>query len=161
MHSAPDRLWSMLQPYLAAEGLELDDLEVLGHGRGRVLRVTVDTEEGVDLDRIAEASQGLSRVLDQEEAIPGPYTLEVTSPGLERKLRRPEHYRKALGREVVVKTTREVEGARVHRGVLDEAGGIGFVVRVNGSRRHLVFDEVASARTVFRWETPSKPGKKR
>jgi ribosome maturation factor RimP len=161
MHSAPDRLWSMLQRYLAAEGLELDDLEVLGHGRGRVLRVTVDAEEGVDLDRIAEASQGLSWLLDQEETIPGPYTLEVTSPGLERKLRRPEHYRKALGREVVVKTTREVEGAKVHRGVLDEAGETGFVVRVNGSRRHLVFDEVASARTVFRWEAASKPGKKR
>ncbi|MDP8958757.1 MAG: ribosome maturation factor RimP [Actinomycetota bacterium] len=161
MSGATEGLWALLQPYLAAEGLELDDLELLGQGRRRLLRVTVDAEGGVDVDWIAEASQRMSRLLDQENAIPGPYTLEVTSPGLERKLRRPEHFRKAVGQEVVVKTAGEVGGERLHQGVLDEADQKGFVVRVDGDPRRVGFEEVASARTVFRWEPAPKPGRKR
>ncbi len=68
-----------------------------------MLRVTVDGHE-VDLDRLAEVSRGLSRLLDDETDLQDAYQLEVTSPGLERKLRRPTHYEKSVGREVVVKT---------------------------------------------------------
>lgn len=157
MGDASERLWALLGPYLAAEGLELYDVELLGGGRGRVLRVTLDAAEGIDVERIAETSRAISRILDEEDVVPGSYTLEVTSPGLERRLRRPAHFRGARGREVVVKTFGPVDGERTHRGVLVEADEEGFSVETADRLRRIAFAEVASARTVFRWERGGKP----
>lgn len=149
-------IWSAVEPYLSAERLELDDLELSGRGRGRVLRVTVDGDE-LDLDRLAELSRGLSRLLDDEPALQETYRLEVTSPGLERKLRRPSHYRKSIGREVVVKTT--VGEAQVtHRGTLTEANDRSFNVDAEHGPVTIAYDDVVSAKTVFRWEKAPKPG---
>ena len=96
--SVEAELWEITHEYLAAERLELDDLELVGRGRGRTLKVTIDGE-GLDLDRIAEVSRGLSRLYDAESDLEGPYQLEVTSPGLERALKRPRHFEKSVGRE--------------------------------------------------------------
>ncbi len=150
-----EHIWRVVEPYLAAEHLQLDDLELVGRGHGRTLRVTVDQDGGVDLDRLAEVSRGLSRLLDAESDLAGPYQLEVSSPGLERKLTRPEHYRKSVGREVVVKT-----GSERLRGVLSEAGEEAFTVE-GDALRVIPYEAVASARTVFRWETAPKPGQAR
>ena len=160
MGDATERLWGLLEPWLEAEGLELDDLEMRGRGAGRVVRVIVDAEDGVDLDRIAEISRGLSRLLDEDDFIEGSYTLEVSSPGLERALRRPAHYHKVLGSEVVVKTKTPVSGASSHRGILAEANGEGISVKVDGEDRRIPFASVTQARTVFRWEKAPKPGKR-
>jgi ribosome maturation factor RimP len=125
-----------------------------------MLRVVVDAEGGVGVDRIAELSRGLSRLLDDEEAVTGPYTLEVSSPGLERVLRRPVHFRKAVGREVVVKSATPVDGAKHHHGTLEAADEAAIAVDVDGTTRRIPFGEVAEARTVFRWERAPKPGGK-
>ncbi len=144
---------------MAAERLELDDLELLGQGRGRILRVVVDGPD-VGLDHLAELSRGLSRLLDHESDLQDPYTLEVSSPGLERKLRRPQHYEKSIGKEVSIKTRTDVNGERRHEGVLVSSDDTGFVVEVSGEHRRIEFDQVRSGRTVFRWERAPKPGKK-
>lgn len=149
-------IWGLIEPYLAAERLELDDLELSGHGRGRVLRVTVDGPE-VDLDRLAEVSRGLSRLLDEETDLQDAYQLEVTSPGLERKLRRPTHYQKSLGREVVVKTV-SGESKATHRGELVAATDSVFTVDGETGPVTVPYEEVVSAKTVFRWEKAPKPG---
>lgn len=149
-------IWGLIEPYLAAERLELDDLELSGHGRGRVLRVTVDGPE-VDLDRLAEVSRGLSRLLDEETDLQDAYQLEVTSPGLERKLRRPTHYEKSLGREVVVKTV-SGESKATHRGELIDVTDSGFTVGADTGPVTVAYEEVVSAKTVFRWEKAPKPG---
>jgi len=159
--TAADRLWQVIEPYVAAEGIELDDLEVLGAGPGTILRVTIDSDDPIDVDSIARLSRGLSRLLDESDPITGSYTLEVGSPGLERNLRRPRHYEKSLGRELRVKTRVDVDGARNHRGVLRSTDESGFVLEVDGLDRTLGFDQVASARTVFVWEKTAKPGKRR
>ena len=150
-------LWELLESYLGAERLELYDLELSGQGRGRRLRVVVDAEGGVDLDRITEASRGISRLLDETDDPSGPYSLEVTSPGLERKLRRPRHFGGAVGQEVAVKTT---TGESL-RGVLDRANGAGFDLLVGGESRRVAYADVASARTVFTMNKAPKPGKSR
>ena len=155
------RLWDLAGPYLAAEGIELDDLEVRGGGGARVVRVTLDAPGGMDVEAIARASQGLSRLLDQAEVLPGAYTLEVGSPGLERDLRRPEHFGKALGREVVVTTDEPLAGSRRHRGVLEEVTDEAMTLRLAEGTQHISFGQVAQARTVFRWEKAPKPGHKR
>ena len=146
-----ERLWNVIEPYLAAEGVELDDIEIVGRERGQIVRIVVDAAGSLGVDRIAELSRGLSRLLDHEDLIQGSYTLEVTSPGLERKLRRPEHYRKSLGREVKVKTRVPVDNAKNHRGDLLRADELGFTIDVAGIERHIDYDDVASARTVFVW----------
>ncbi|HEX6300726.1 MAG TPA: ribosome maturation factor RimP [Acidimicrobiia bacterium] len=149
-------IWSVVEPYLAAERLELDDLELSGHGRGRVLRVTVDGED-LGVDRLAELSRGLSRLLDDEPTLQDQYRLEVSSPGLERKLRRPSHYRKSVGREVVVKIA-EGAGKSTYRGTLASADESRFTVDADQGPVTVPYDDVVSAKTVFRWEKAPKPG---
>ncbi len=160
MATNPDKLWARLEDYLGAESLELDDLEVTGGGKGKVIRVTVDGELPVDVGRLARLSRGMARMLDEDEPFEGPYTLEVTSPGLERKLRRPSHYVKSIGRMVSVKTVSEVDGATSHKGEVVATTEEGFVVEGESWRRTIRYDEVAKARTVFVWGTSPKPGKK-
>lgn len=149
-------IWELVEPYLAAERLELDDLELSGHGRGRVLRVTVDGE-GVDIGRLADLSRGLSRLLDNETDLEGAYQLEVSSPGLERKLRRPAQFAKSRGREVVIKM-KEGEAKRTVRGQLADAGVSSFTVDADDGRIVVDYGDVISARTVYRWEKTPKPG---
>jgi len=154
---AADALWKLIGPYLAAEKLELDDLELVGHGRGRTLRVVVDGASGVDLDRLAEVSQGLSRLLDADAELLGPYQLEVTSPGLERKLRRSHHFAKSIGREVAAKV-RGMEGSASVQGILVDVDGEGFTLDGELGRFQVKLADLVSARTVFRWEKAAKPG---
>lgn len=162
MAAKTDQLWSLCESYLDGVGLELDDLEVAGDGP-RLVRVTVDgeAERGVDVDRLAGVSQALSRLLDEQDLFRNSYTLEVTSPGLERKLRRPRHYEKSVGSDLKVSTICEVGGQTHHRGVLETVEPDGFVMRVGSESRRIAYAEVASARTVFEWKKPAKPGQKR
>jgi len=149
-------IWTVIEPYLAAERLELDDLEVVGSGQGRVLRVVVDGDE-VTIDRLADLSRGISRLLDAEPDLDDPYQLEVTSPGLERKLRRPAHYAKSVGREVVVKA-KLGEEKRTIRGVITDANDTTLTVEAEDDVVVLDFEDVLTAKTVFRWEKAPKPG---
>lgn len=155
-----DGLRALIEPWLDAERLELDDLELKGSGPGRTLRVVVDAPEGVDLDRIAEVSNGIGRLLDAEFDFDGPYQLEVTSPGLERALKTPRHFQKSVGREVNMKIRRDDETIVV-RGLLAHAGDDRGSVRAeDGTEIDFAYDEIAKARTVFRWQAAPKPGKK-
>ncbi|MCP3996067.1 MAG: ribosome maturation factor RimP [bacterium] len=160
MTSKVDRLWAVIDPYVAAEGIELDDLEIVGKAPGVVVRITLDAEGGVGVDRLAEMSRRLSRLLDDDDPVNGSYTLEVSSPGLERKLRRPRHFAKSVDRDVKVKSRQEIGGEYVHRGVLASTGEQKFVVEVDGEEREIAYGDVVSARTVFTWEKAAKPGKR-
>jgi len=153
-----EQVWGLVDPYVAAEGIELDDVEVLGGGK--LLRVVVDAGEPIGVDRIADLSRGIARLIEEDDPFPGAYTLEVTSPGLERKLRRPEHFRKALGGDVHIKTFAKIADDKHHRGVLVSADDDAIVVSVDGDERRIETDEISSARTVFVWEKGEKPGKK-
>jgi len=155
--SVVQKLWDRIDPYVAAEGIELDDVEILGGGQ--VVRVTIDSEDKVGVDRIAELSRGISRLIDADDPFTGSYTLEVSSPGLERKLTRPRHFEKSVGRQVKVKTFREVEDTREHKGIITRSNGTGFTVDIDGHEREILFDDVASARTIFVWEKGARPGK--
>ena len=86
--------------------------------------------------------------------------MEVSSPGLERKLRRPRHYEKAVGETVRVKTRDEIDGERLHSGTLTETDDESFVVDVDGAQRRIAYGDVTSARTVFEWDKTAKPSKR-
>ena len=149
-------IWDVVEPYLAAERLELDDLELAGRDQGRILRVTVDGE-GVTVDRLASLARGLSRLLDNETELEGQYQLEVSSPGLERKLRRPAHYRKSVGRELVAKVSLG-ETKTTIRGVLAGANEDTFTIEADDGPNVVSYEDVITAKTVFRWEKAHKPG---
>ena len=161
MGDLEDRLWALLGPYLEAEDLELDDVEVRGQGGRHHIRVTIDAENGVDIDRIAETSRSMSRLLDGGEPIFGSYTLEVSSPGLERRLKRPAHFRKAVGREVKVKVRSEDGSVELVEGVLYETKPEGVTLTTGLGSRFVPFDSIASASTVFDWKPAPRPGKSR
>jgi ribosome maturation factor RimP len=93
--------------------------------------------------------------LEETPELDGPYQLEVTSPGLERKLTRPRHFQKSVGREVVVKTE-----AGTRRGVLTGSGENELTVTTEHGPESISLSDVVSARTVFTWEKPPKPGQK-
>jgi ribosome maturation factor RimP len=169
VNTVPERAESLagvIAPVLASLDLELFDLELTGSGGGRILRVVVDRTGGVDLDSITAATEAISPVLDglSEKADPslaGPYALEVSSPGLERPLRRPDHYRRAVGTTVSVKTRDEQGAARRVRGVLAAAADDGFTLETDAGPERFAYADVTQARTVFEWGPPPKPSPKR
>ena len=155
--SIADKLWDRIEPYVAAEGVELDDVEVLGGGQ--IVRVTLDAGDPIGVDTIADLSRGIGRLIEEDDPIKGSYTLEVSSPGLERKLTRERHFEKSIGRDVKVKTHREIDRTKNHRGLLAGTTGEDFTVTVDGNDRTIRYAEVASARTVFEWGSDKRPGK--
>jgi ribosome maturation factor RimP len=135
--------------------LRLWDVELVGHGGRAVVRVFVDSDDGVDLDTVANVSEEISRGLDLRDPLPGRYTLEVSSPGLERNLRTPEHFELSVGRKVVLKTRQPVVGTTNRfDGVIVEAGERGVSVSVDKGGEDIVtvpYEVIRSARTVFEW----------
>jgi len=153
-----DRVRALVEPICVDLGLELDDVEY----SGGVLRVTIDREGGVDIDAIALVTRETSRLLDHHDLVSGRYTLEVSSPGLERSLRIPGHFAKVIGREVRVKTKPHVDGERRVDGVLVVSDDEGIEVAEGdaaGPRRRVRYDDIERARTVFEWGPAPKPGK--
>jgi ribosome maturation factor RimP len=150
-----DKVAGIVEPLLPALGLELYDIE---HNGGN-LRVTVDCEGGVTLEQLAEATRVVGRALDDADPMPGSYTLEVSSPGVERKLRTPAHFAGAIGEEVSIKLGPHVDSDRRVRGVLlasDDEGVV--VVDELGGELSVAYADITRASTVFVWEPTPKPG---
>jgi ribosome maturation factor RimP len=153
-------LEQVVRSVVEAAGLELVEM-AFGREQGRrVLRVTVDREGGVDLDSITEASERISRRLDVEEFDPGPYELEVSSPGVERPLRAAGDFARSVGERVRLRTTAPVEGSRKHTGILVAAGNDDVTIATDGGERSIGYEDIASARTVFDWEAELKNRKR-
>lgn len=137
-------------------GLRLYDVEL----NGGTLRVTIEGDEGVDLDRLAEITRLMSRALDADDPMPGRYTLEVSSPGLERRLRTPAHYRGAIGETVNVKLAPGAEGNRRVRGQISDASDDAVeLLGDDGVTQRIDYRDITKAVTVFEWGPSPKPGK--
>ncbi|HLN05637.1 MAG TPA: hypothetical protein VK217_05130 [Acidimicrobiales bacterium] len=137
-------------PVLQAAGLELIDVELRS---GNVV-VTVDMEGGIDLDTLASASKAISAALDREGVGPSSrYELEVSSPGLERRLRRPEHFRRFVGYQIALRTQPGVEGERRLEGEIIAADDRGVVMTSPGllDGRRIAYSDIERAHTVFDW----------
>ena len=143
----------LAEAVVGRRSLRLWDVEIGGAPGRAVVRVLVDADGGIDLDTVAEVSEEISRGLDLRDPIPGRYTLEVSSPGLERALRAPEHWRSCVGRRVVVKTTEVLHGGS-HRidGVVARAGERAAWLDAGDGEVEVPYESVKSARTVFEWK---------
>jgi len=140
-----------VEPAVAALGFSVYDVELVGGAGVRTLRLTVTGSNGVDLEAITAVTHAVSPIVDEASPVGGSYLLEVSSPGVERALRRPEHYSSALGEEVSVKFHTGAGPKRV-RGVLRRFDGATCVVESDdGVDEEIAISDVTQARTVFEW----------
>ena len=151
-----DSLVTLLTPVVSGHGLDLEDVVVTPAGKRRLLRVVVDQDGGVGLDAVAKVSTSVSAVLDDTNAMGGaPYVLEVTSPGVDRPLTAPRHWRRNLTRLVKVATA---EGTELE-GRLVEVDDDGIGVESDGALTRLGWDRVTSGRVQveFNRKPPAAP----
>ncbi|WP_329363699.1 ribosome maturation factor RimP [Streptomyces sp. NBC_01483] len=154
-----ERLRELLEPLVSSQGLDLEEVEVDSVGRKRVLRVVVDSDEGADLDAIADVSRALSAKLDETDAMgEGEYTLEVGTPGAERELKEHRHYVRATDR--LVKFQLGDGGELVVRILeVDEEGVDVEVPGVKGRKptaKRLAFEDIAKARVQVEFNRKNK-----
>jgi ribosome maturation factor RimP len=155
MAKSTDDVARQLSPLLEAQGLDLVDVE----HHGNELTVFVDREGGVDFDALTEATRAVSVALDEIDPIPGRYTLSVSSPGLERRLRTPGHFARAIGEAITVRVNGGTEDVRRVSGTLTAADETGFTVEgpdVPEGSQHIAYEEIERARTVFEWGAQPK-----
>jgi ribosome maturation factor RimP len=143
-----EELARLLEPTVERLGYELTDLELKLGGKEGVVRVFIDRPGGVDLSDCETVSRQLSAVLDVEDPVPGHYVLEVSSPGLDRKLTRPEHFKRYVGEDVRVRLRAPQAGRRNFRGRLTAADEKDIEVEVDGRLHHLAMAAIESARLV-------------
>jgi ribosome maturation factor RimP len=157
---AEEAISEALRPAVQAAGLEIWDVE----RSGASVRVLVERDGGVDLDSISDVSRSISAVLDErDDLVPaGRYTLEVSSPGLERRLRYPRHFARYIGQEVAVKTAAGHDGPRRLRGTLVGATDLDITLRaappsdLGEEEVCLPLSSVERANAVFSWGAPAK-----
>ena len=144
-------LRKLLEPGVSALGFELVDVEMGGSHHHPTLRVYIDSPRGVNVDDCAKVSRQLSALLDVEDPLPGQYTLEVSSPGIDRPLVKPEDFKRFIGETVKVKMQQAVLGRRNFSGRLLEVAADHVVVEVDKETFSLTFDDMERARLVPRF----------
>jgi ribosome maturation factor RimP len=143
-----DELAILLEPTIARLGYELADLEVRLGGKGGLIRVFIDKPDGIDLDDCEKVSLAVSALLDVEDPVPGNYNLEVSSPGLDRKLTKVEHFQRFKGETVKVRMRFPIAGRRRFRGTLVSSDDENIVVDVDGESHSLPLKTIDTARLV-------------
>ncbi len=160
---ALQRVRELVEPIASDLDLDLYDLEQ----RGGTLRVTIDTppgsDAGVDMDQLALATRLISREMDHHDPMPGRYTLEVTSPGVERTLRTPAHFQREIGKTILVRLADTNADQRRFEGVLVAADDTTATLRLDDdemTEQVIPLADVDRARTVFVWGPQPKPGQR-
>ena len=143
-----DELANLLEPAIERLGYELVDLEARLAGKGGLVRLYIDKPDGIDLDDCEKVSLAVSALLDVEDPIPGNYNLEVSSPGLDRKLTKVEHFQRFEGEIVKVQMRFPIEGRRRFRGTLLSSDEENIVVEVDGESHSLPLKTIDTARLV-------------
>lgn len=137
-------VWELAEPIAKELGLEIWDVRFLKEGTDWILRIFIDKEEGIDIEDCVNMTHAIDKPLDDLDPIDQSYSLEVSSPGVERDLTRPEHFEKYKGANIKVKLIRPVDGQREFNGVLEDSDGKLFVLRLeNGSAMEIDKKETA------------------
>jgi len=154
--SVAEKVSDLVSPLCSSANVELVDIEL----NGGVLKIVIDQSEGLNTEVLADMTREISRQLDHEEPVPGSYTLEVTSPGLERPLKKPQHFEKAVGSLITLKKVPGSPGERRIEGILKSTSSTGISVEgEDGSFHEVSFELIQKARTVFVWQPDSKSPK--
>lgn len=146
-------LTGLLSPVVESSGYDLEDVTVTRAGRRSLVRVIIDADGGVDLDAVAQVSRAISEALDDGDPFAGPFVLEVSSPGVDRPLHEPRHWRRAAGRLVSV----DAGDTPIVGRVLD-CDDDGVTLEVDGARRHLPWSGLGAGRVQVEFNRRSDDG---
>jgi ribosome maturation factor RimP len=153
MDATVSRVWELAAPLAEKEAMEIVDIEFRHEGSrgGRVLRLYLDKEGGPNVDDLSRVSHQLSDLLDSENAVEGAYTLEVSSPGINRPLRRPEHFARFVGKRIRVRTRDLVNGRRSFLGMLEEVGADNITLEQEGMQYQIPFSIIEKSNYEHDW----------
>ena len=146
MASLADELIALLEPLAGSHGLELVAAETVGGHKHQVVRVYLDRDGGIDIDAIADANEWISDALDGVSRLSGPYTLEVSSPGIERILRKREDFARFAGEHASVQLAQPIDGRSKLTGQLVGLEGDDVVIEVDGKEHRVAFGAIERAR---------------
>lgn len=152
MNRKENDIAALLEPVVALEGCEIWGVEYRAQGKHSKLAIYIDSDEGISVEHCERVSRRVSDVLDVEDVLPGAYTLEVSSPGMDRILFKPEHYVSCAGEEVEVRLNYPVDGTKRIRGVLIGLEDDEVVVRSGEDEYLLPLENVQRARVVPRFD---------
>jgi ribosome maturation factor RimP len=144
--SVVGRVWQIADPLVTEYGMEIVDIDYRREGRGNVLRFYLDRQGGgVTIDELTAMSRRLGDVVEVHDVVPGRYVLEVSSPGINRRLRQPAHFRRFIGKRVRVRTIERSDGRREFVGALRSVEDGGVVIAGGDGDRFISFDNIAQA----------------
>lgn len=145
MHQQP-KWHDLISPVLSGTPFELVGVECIGGGKHTVIRVYIDKSGGITIDDIVELSRQISVIFDVEEPISGHYTLEVSSPGLQRPLFTPAHFKAQVGQKIMVKTSHALGNRQNFKGVLIKADDDGIEINVDEELMSLTYNDIDKAK---------------
>jgi ribosome maturation factor RimP len=153
MDATVTRVWELAAPLAQAESMEIVDIEFRHEGTrgGRVLRLYIDKEGGPNVDDLSRVSRQLSELLDAQNTIDGAYTLEVSSPGINRPLRKPEHFSRFVGKRIRIRTRDPIDGRRSFLGILDEVAGNSVCLAQEGKQYRIPFSMIEKSNYEHDW----------
>ncbi len=151
-------VWELATPVAVDEGLEIFDIEFRREGRGGwVLRLYLDKDGGPNLGELTRVSRQLSDLLDVHEVTERSYTLEVSSPGINRLLKRPEHFSRYVGKKVRIRTREMIEGRKSYLGLLKHSTDDGIVILQDSVEVRIPYSLIEKANYEHEWDQGIKP----
>jgi len=162
MDATVARIWELAAPVAETRGMEIIEIELRREGSrgGRVLRLYLDKPGGPNMDELSRVSRELSELLDTHDVVEGAYTLEVSSPGINRPLKRPEHFVRFIGKTVRVRSRELIQGRRSFLGRLLEVSNDKIVVNQDGARCEIPFSLIEKSNYEHDWSAEYAAGSK-
>lgn len=148
LNKKEQQLFDALAPHAQNHNIEIVTIEIIGSSKSPVIRIFIDTEQGVSFKELTESQEWISAVTEKIDPFPGAYTLEVSSPGIDRPLRTPEHFAKSIGEEVKLRTNQPIDGKSNFRGALKSSSDSKIVIDVDGMSIEIPFDKISRANIV-------------
>lgn len=154
-------LWNIIEPVLAPDGFELVEVEFNPHANKSILRIYIDHPKGVTIDDCEVMGRQVGALLDLEDPLPGAYDLEVSSPGINRVLRKSKHFAEYTGSPARIKTVEKVQGRSNFKGILEGASDSSVKLNVDGATFQIDLDNIKKARLDLPEEDLFRTGAKR
>lgn len=162
MDATVARIWEFAAPLAKTLGLEIVDIELRREGSrgGRILRLYLDKDGGPNMEDLSRVSRELGALLDEHDVVEGTYTLEVSSPGINRPLKLPEHFKRFIGKRVRVRTRELVQGRRSFLGPLLDVSADKIAVDQDGTRFEIPFAVIEKSNYEHDWSAEYAAGSK-
>lgn len=147
------RVWELAAPLAEGQGMEIVDIEFRHEGNrgGPVLRLFLDKEGGPNVDDLSRVSRQLSELLDARDTIDGAYILEVSSPGINRPLKKPEHFARFVGKRIRIRTRDLIDGRRSFLGILGQVAADSVILNQEGKRYQIPFSMIEKSNYEHDW----------